>query len=131
MTEPSLAQGFNSILGPAVIEIDQAIFSVQKSQDDLGKEIERLVAGKRKKPAYICPAFLLTQTLHRAGIIHRYSRATNPFTMLGKTSGREKTISYHKQIDGKNKRTSRKNSKRNFRNKKRLKEIYNSLILFF
>lgn len=44
-----LAQRFNSILGPAVIEIDQAIVSVQKSQDDLGKEIERLVAGKKQQ----------------------------------------------------------------------------------
>ncbi|KAI7873111.1 uncharacterized protein EV154DRAFT_528870 [Mucor mucedo] len=44
MNEIPLTQGFNSILGPAVLEIDQAIVTVQKSQDDLGKEIERLVA---------------------------------------------------------------------------------------
>ncbi|KAG2201437.1 hypothetical protein INT47_001486, partial [Mucor saturninus] len=44
MDEIPLTQGFNSILGPAVLEIDQAIVTVQKSQDDLGKEIERLVA---------------------------------------------------------------------------------------
>ncbi|KAF1796475.1 hypothetical protein V8B55DRAFT_1470026 [Mucor lusitanicus] len=36
--------GFNAVLGPAVLEIDQAILSVQKSQANLGKEIERLVA---------------------------------------------------------------------------------------
>ncbi|GAA5800376.1 hypothetical protein HPULCUR_005805 [Helicostylum pulchrum] len=46
MNEIPLTQGFNTILGPAVLEIDQAIVQVQKSQDDLGKEIERLVAGK-------------------------------------------------------------------------------------
>lgn len=45
MNEVPLAQGFNSILGPAVLEIDKAMVSVQKSQADLGKEIERLVAG--------------------------------------------------------------------------------------
>ncbi|KAI9244216.1 hypothetical protein EDC94DRAFT_23876 [Helicostylum pulchrum] len=44
MNEIPLTQGFNTILGPAVLEIDQAIVQVQKSQDDLGKEIERLVA---------------------------------------------------------------------------------------
>ncbi|KAI8087251.1 hypothetical protein BDF21DRAFT_460901 [Thamnidium elegans] len=44
MNEIPLTQGFNTILGPAVLEIDQAIIQVQKSQDDLGKEIERLVA---------------------------------------------------------------------------------------
>lgn len=49
MDEIPLTQGFNSILGPAVLEIDQAIVTVQKSQDDLGKEIERLVAGKKNK----------------------------------------------------------------------------------
>jgi hypothetical protein len=38
--------GFNAVLGPAVLEIDQAILSVQKSQANLGKEIERLVAGR-------------------------------------------------------------------------------------
>lgn len=48
MNEVPLTQGFNSILGPAVLEIDQAILSVQKSQDDLEKEIERLVAGSEK-----------------------------------------------------------------------------------
>lgn len=45
MSNSTLSQGFNSILGPAVTEIDQAIISVQKSQENLGKEIERLVAG--------------------------------------------------------------------------------------
>lgn len=45
MSEASTEQGFNAVLGPAVLEIDQAIVSVQKSQENLGKEIERLVAG--------------------------------------------------------------------------------------
>ncbi|GAN05843.1 hypothetical protein MAM1_0103c05319 [Mucor ambiguus] len=51
MSEPSTPieqqqqhPGFNAVLGPAVLEIDQAILSVQKSQANLGKEIERLVA---------------------------------------------------------------------------------------
>ncbi|KAI8644479.1 hypothetical protein BD408DRAFT_441680 [Parasitella parasitica] len=44
MSEISTGQGFNAVLGPAVLEIDQAISSVQKSQENLGKEIERLVA---------------------------------------------------------------------------------------
>lgn len=39
--------GFHAVLGPAVLEIDQAILSVQKSQANLGKEIERLVAGRK------------------------------------------------------------------------------------
>lgn len=55
MNEVPLTQGFNTILGPAVLEIDSAIMTVQKSQDDLGKEIERLVAGthsKKKKKKY-------------------------------------------------------------------------------
>lgn len=46
MSNNNLSQGFNSILAPAVLEIDQAITAVQKSQGDLGKEIERLVAGE-------------------------------------------------------------------------------------
>lgn len=45
MSETPTEQGFNAVLGPAVLEIDQAIISVQKSQENLGKEIERLVAG--------------------------------------------------------------------------------------
>ncbi|KAI7902602.1 Snapin/Pallidin/Snn1 [Cokeromyces recurvatus] len=40
----SLAQGFESILGPTVLEIDKAIHSVKESQNELGKEIERLIA---------------------------------------------------------------------------------------
>lgn len=52
MNEIPLSQGFNTIIGPAVLEIDQAIGQVQKSQDDLGKEIERLVAGKKKNIAF-------------------------------------------------------------------------------
>lgn len=44
MSNNNLSQSFNSILAPAVLEIDQAITAVQKSQGDLGKEIERLVA---------------------------------------------------------------------------------------
>ncbi|CEP08140.1 hypothetical protein [Parasitella parasitica] len=44
MSETLTEPGFNAVLGPAVLEIDQAISSVQKSQENLGKEIERLVA---------------------------------------------------------------------------------------
>lgn len=40
-----LTESFNSVLKPTVLEINQAITSVQSSQQDLGKEIERLVAG--------------------------------------------------------------------------------------
>lgn len=58
MNEIPLTQGFNTILGPAVLEIDQAIVQVQKSQDDLGKEIERLVAGK--PVFFFCVPFFLT-----------------------------------------------------------------------
>ncbi|KAI8047358.1 uncharacterized protein B0P05DRAFT_592697 [Gilbertella persicaria] len=39
-----MAQDFSSILGPTVTEIDKAMVSVQQSQQDLGKEIERLIA---------------------------------------------------------------------------------------
>lgn len=57
MNEIPFTQGFNTILGPAVLEIDQAIVQVQKSQDDLGKEIERLVAGKL---FFFCVPFFFT-----------------------------------------------------------------------
>ncbi|KAI9485616.1 MAG: hypothetical protein EXX96DRAFT_14315 [Benjaminiella poitrasii] len=40
----ALAQDFESILQPAVTKIDKAIQSVKTSQDELGNEIERLVA---------------------------------------------------------------------------------------
>ncbi|KAL7315166.1 hypothetical protein PS15m_006652 [Mucor circinelloides] len=43
-TEQQQQLGFHAVLKPAVLEIDQAILSVQKSQANLGKEIERLVA---------------------------------------------------------------------------------------
>ncbi|KAI9317882.1 hypothetical protein BX666DRAFT_1932401 [Dichotomocladium elegans] len=42
-TEP-LAQGIESMLAPIVLGVDKAIMSAQQSQEDLGKEIERLVA---------------------------------------------------------------------------------------
>ena len=45
----SLAQDFSSLLGPAVSEIDRAITSVQASQESLGKEIDRMIAGKINK----------------------------------------------------------------------------------
>lgn len=45
-TEQQQQLGFHAVLKPAVLEIDQAILSVQKSQANLGKEIERLVAGR-------------------------------------------------------------------------------------
>lgn len=42
-----LTESFNSVLKPTVLEINQAMTQVQQSQEDLGKEIERLVAGKQ------------------------------------------------------------------------------------
>jgi hypothetical protein len=41
-----LTESFNSVLKPTVLEISQAMTHVQSSQQELGKEIERLVAGK-------------------------------------------------------------------------------------
>lgn len=40
MTEPT------SIIGPAILEIDQAIAKTQISQKELGKELDRLVESE-------------------------------------------------------------------------------------
>ncbi|KAI8883880.1 hypothetical protein K501DRAFT_248807 [Backusella circina FSU 941] len=44
MEAPATADGLSAILGPVVLQVDKAILATQNSQDDLGKEIERLVA---------------------------------------------------------------------------------------
>lgn len=44
-TQQSMAQGIASLLTPVVTDMDKAIVSAQKSQEDLGKEIERLITG--------------------------------------------------------------------------------------
>jgi hypothetical protein len=48
METSATTDGLSAILGPVVLEVDKAILATQNSQDDLGKEIERLVAGKKK-----------------------------------------------------------------------------------
>lgn len=45
-TQQPMAQGIASLLTPVVTDMDKAIVSAQKSQEDLGKEIERLITGK-------------------------------------------------------------------------------------
>lgn len=47
-TQQSMAQGIASLLTPVVTDMDKAIVSAQKSQEDLGKEIERLITGKHQ-----------------------------------------------------------------------------------
>ncbi|KAJ8657201.1 hypothetical protein O0I10_007017 [Lichtheimia ornata] len=42
-TQQSMAQGIASLLTPVVTDMDKAIVSAQKSQEGLGKEIERLI----------------------------------------------------------------------------------------
>ena len=38
-------QGITSLLAPVMVDMDKAIAATQQSQEELGKEIERLVAG--------------------------------------------------------------------------------------
>ena len=40
-------QGIASLLAPVILDMDKAITATQQSQDELGKEIERLVAGNK------------------------------------------------------------------------------------
>lgn len=41
----SMSNGIATLLGSVVKEMDKTVLETQRSQDDLGKEIERLVAG--------------------------------------------------------------------------------------
>ncbi|KAI9364773.1 Snapin/Pallidin/Snn1 [Pilaira anomala] len=89
MNEIPLSQGFNTIIGPAVLEIDQAIGQVQKSQDDLGKEIERLVAELELFTDIAEPPTLLP-CLEK--LIDAKKRLTNTNKLLQQTNERVERI---------------------------------------
>ncbi|ORZ02662.1 hypothetical protein BCR43DRAFT_481937 [Syncephalastrum racemosum] len=40
----NVVQGITALLGPVVFDMDKAIIAAKQSQNDLGKEIERLIA---------------------------------------------------------------------------------------
>ncbi|KAI9016469.1 hypothetical protein CLU79DRAFT_837510 [Phycomyces nitens] len=45
----TLHRGIGSLLGPVLCDIDKSVVAAHQSQQDLGKEIERLIAGKYTK----------------------------------------------------------------------------------
>lgn len=42
-----MSEGFDKVVSSLMMTMDNAFQNTRKSQDELGKEIERLIAGKR------------------------------------------------------------------------------------